>query len=207
MALRLNEDASAPRDDSSGKPKFAAEEARLKLALLDGSQAERKRALTRLIELGAESALVEVLQSGNLFAAQLATAGLWECWLNEFGPDAREAMDKGVQCMNGGELTDALAVFQALAAKHPDWAEAQNKQATVFYLMGNARHSLRLCQAVVKLKPHHFGAWNGMALCAAQLEKWKVALDAARKALSLQPTALANHDLIQLAESKLREED
>ena len=31
-------------------------------------------------------------------------------------------------------------------------------------------------------------------------------LDAARKALSLQPTALANHDLIQLAEAKLRGE-
>ncbi len=206
MSIRLNDDASAPRDDGGGKPKLTAEEARLKRALLDGSQAERKRALVRLIELGAETTLVEVLQSGNLFAAQLATAGLWECWLNESGPDARETMDKGVACMNGGELTDALAIFQTLTEKHPGWAEAQNKQATVFYLMGNARHSLRLCQAVVKLKPHHFGAWNGMALCAAQLEKWKIALDAARRALSLQPTALSNHDLIQLAESKLREE-
>jgi tetratricopeptide (TPR) repeat protein len=196
MSLRLNEDAAAPDDDRK----------RLKRALLEGSQAERKHALTRLIELGDETTLTEVLCSENLFAAQLATAGLWECWLNESGPAAREAIDKGIACMNGGDLTDALAIFQKLAELHPEWAEALNKQATVYYLLGNARHSLRLCKTVVKLKPHHFGAWNGMALCAAQLEKWQIALDAARKALSLQPTALANHDLIQLAETKLREE-
>lgn len=196
MSLRLNEDAAAaPGDDRK----------RLKRALLEGSQAERKLALTRLIELGDETTLVEVLCSENLFAAQLATAGLWECWLNESGPAARNAIDKGIACMNAGDLTDALAIFQKLAELHPEWAEALNKQATVYYLLGNARHSLRLCKAVVKLKPHHFGAWNGMALCAAQLEKWQIALDAARKALSLQPTALANHDLIQLAETKLRE--
>ena len=58
----------------------------------------------------------------------------------------------------------------------------------------------------MRLKPHHFGAWNGMALCAAQLEKWEIALRAARTALRLQPTALANNDLIQLAEAKLRGE-
>lgn len=196
MSIRLNDDAAAPGDDRK----------RLKHALLEGSQADRKRALMRLIELGDEKTLTEVLCSENLFAAQLATAGLWECWLNEFGPPAREVIDKGIACMNGGDLTDALAIFQKLADQYPAWAEALNKQATVYYLLGNARHSLRLCKAVVKLKPHHFGAWNGMALCAAQLEKWQVALDAARKALSLQPTALANHDLIQLAETKLREE-
>lgn len=197
MSLRLNDDAAAaPGDDRK----------RLKRALLEGSDRERKHALKRLIELSDEVTLTEVLRTGNLFAAQLATAGLWECWLNEAGPTARENIEKGIACMNGGELTDALAIFQKLAEQYPEWAEALNKQATVFYLLGNARHSLRLCQAVVKLKPHHFGAWNGMALCAAQLEKWKIALNAARKALDLQPTALANHDLIQLAEAKLREE-
>ena len=45
-----------------------------------------------------------------------------------------------------------------------------------------------------------------MALCAAHLEKWQAALDAAQEALALQPAAQANLDLIQLAKAKLREE-
>ncbi len=206
MAFRLQDDAGSAAGDGQPMPGTAAELARLKRALLGGSPTDRQDALHRLIELRAETVLADCLASGNLFAAHLATAGLWECWLNEQGPVARHALDKGIECMNGGQLEDAVVIFGKLAADYPEWAEAHNKQATAFYLMGNARHSLRLCQVVVRLKPHHFGAWNGMALCAAQLEKWQTALDAARKALSLQPTALANHDLIQLAEAKLRGE-
>lgn len=202
MALRLNDEFAPPAggDDSS------SELALLKRQLLAGQPAEREAALRRLVELRAETVLVECLPSENLVAAQLAASGLWECWLNEQGPDARRVMDQGIACMKGGQLEDALAIFGRLAAEHPGWAEAHNKQATVLYLLGNARGSLRVCEEVVRLKPDHFGAWNGMALCAAQLEKWEVALRAARKAVQLQPTAQANYDLIQLAEAKLRGE-
>ena len=202
MSLRLNDEfVPAPGE---GEPE--KEIARLKRLLLEGQPMERQAALHKLVELRAEDALSECLAGENLIAAQLATAGLWECWLNEQGATARREMEKGIQFMKGGELTDALEIFRKLTAKYPQWAEAHNKQATVLYLLGNARLSLKVCQIVVELKPNHFGAWNGMALCAAQLEKWKTALEAATKALSLQPTALANHDIIQLAKSKLAEE-
>lgn len=202
MALRLHDEPSSAADDGDSWSELK----RLKDELLHGLPMERELALRRMIELRAETSLVECLSSENLVAAQLATAGLWECWLNERGPEARRVIDKGIQCMNGGDLEDALAIFRQLALNYPDWAEAHNKQATVLYLLGNARHSLRVCEVVVRLKPNHFGAWNGMALCAAQLEKWEIALKSARMAVRLQPTAMANHDLIQLAEAKLRGE-
>ena len=108
--------------------------------------------------------------------------------------------------MNQGDLEGALETFVKLVKKYPRWAEAHNKQATVLYLLGNARLSYKVCQVGVALKPNHFGAWNGLALCAARLERWRAALEAARKALSLQPAAQANLDLIQLAQAKLAEE-
>lgn len=202
MALRLNDEFPPPSEGGDSPSELA----RLKEQLLAGNPKEREDALHRLVGLRAENALVECLSSENLIAAQLATAGLWECWLNEQGADARRAMDKGIACMKGGQLEDALTIFGKLAASHPEWAEARNKQATALYLLGNARASLRACEEVVRLKPHHFGAWNGMALCAAQLEKWDVALRAAKKAVQLQPAAQANYDLIQVAEARLRGE-
>ena len=57
------------------------------------------------------------------------------------------------------------------------------------------------------MNPNHFGAWNGIALCAAQLEKWPWILEEGREALRLQPAVQANLDLLQLAESRLRERE
>lgn len=199
MALRLN-DEFLPADGND-------ELQRLRRALETGAPADRQAALHRLIELRAESVLHDCLRSDDAQTALLATGGLWECWLNEQGPDARRRMDEGIAHMNGGELEAALEIFVELVGRFPRWAEAHNKRATVLYLLGNARLSYRACQIVVELKPHHFGAWNGLALCAAQLEKWQDALDAARRALALQPNAQANLDLIALAEQKLREGD
>ena len=198
MSFRLNDDLpAAPGDGDADIP-------RLKRLLETGTPKQQQAALDQLVSLHAESALVDCLALQNTAAVRLATGGLWECWLNEQGAAARRQIEKGTQCMNEGNLEDAMDIFARLVKKYPRWAEAHNKQATALYLLGNARLSYKVCQVVVELKPHHFGAWNGMALCAAQLEKWSAALDAARQALRLQPTAQANLDLIQLAEAKLR---
>jgi tetratricopeptide (TPR) repeat protein len=200
MALRLHDDLAPPADGNGDEIR------RWKEMLENGAPADQHSAVEKLVRLRAEAALTECLVSSKAVVVRLATGGLWECWLSEQGPKARREMDKGIQLMSDGELGAALKVFERLIEEYPRWAEAHNKQATVFYLLGNARLSLKACRIVVELKPHHFGAWNGMALCAAQLEKWQTALDAARKALSLQPGAQGNLDLIQLAQSKLDEE-
>jgi tetratricopeptide (TPR) repeat protein len=199
MALRLIDESCPPADDGD------AEIDRWREQLERGSPADRRGALARLIEAHAENVLTALIGSENAATAQLATAGLWECWLNEEGPAARRRMDKGILLMNAGDLAGAIETFNALVKKYPRWAEALNKQATVLYLLGNARLSFKVCQRVVELKPNHFGAWNGMALCAAQLGKWPAVLEAAREALRLQPSAQVNLDLLQLAESRLRE--
>lgn len=199
MALRLNDEFIPPAGD--GGDHLEA----LRRILETGSPAEQQDALEKLVRLGAETTLVASLASKNPVAAQFATSGLWECWLNEQGAPARRRMEKGIAFMEAGDMPRAMEIFASLIEKYPTWAEAYNKQATALYLLGNARLSLKLCQAVVEMKPHHFGAWNGMALCAAKLEKWQVALDAARKALSIQPTSQANLDIIQLAQARLAE--
>ena len=198
MALRLN-DEFVPNSGAGDEIQV------LQRLLQKGKPDAQHAALTKLVSLGAESALLECLASDNPLTVQLATGGLWECWLNEQGSAARREIERGIKKMNDSLVSEALEIFGKLTVRYPDWAEAHNKYATALYLLGNARLSLKACEIVVKLKPDHFGAWNGMALCAAQLERWKTALVAARKALSIQPGAAGNLDLMQLAESKLRE--
>jgi tetratricopeptide (TPR) repeat protein len=199
--IRLNDEFIPP-----ARGKRSADEIPGLVALLQqGDPAERKGALTKLIELKAEKELTNCLCSQDPLTTQLATAGLWECWLNEQGTAARQMMDEGIELMNTGHLDAASEIFQALMKQYPDWAEAINKQATLLYLSDTPAESMGLCAKVVALKPDHFGAWNGMALCAVQLEDWRTALFAAKKALSIQSTAASNQEIIKLARAKLDE--
>ena len=176
---------------------------RLRERLETGTPPERRDALAALIAARAETELTQCLASSDPAVVQLATAGLWECWLGEEGSEARRTMEEGTVAMNAGDLDAATAIFTRLMAHYPRWAEAINKQATVFYLQGRPEDSIALCRRVVELKPDHFGAWNGMALCAIQSEDWGLALQAVRESLRLQPRSSMNHQLLRLVQSRI----
>ncbi len=185
----------------------AATAGELRALLETGTTAQRLGALRRLIELRAEPEFTHCLASANPAVVQLAVAGLWECWLEEAGLDARRTMDDGVEAMNAGQLPAAAKTFRKLMAAHPDWAEAANKLATVLYLQGRPEESIRYCQKVVALKPDHFGAWNGMAVCAIQTEDWALAARAVQESLRLQPQSPSNRQLLELVRSRLRQQE
>ena len=177
--------------------------ARWQAELESGSAHARRAALRRLIAARAEDALVQCLASGTAAVVQLAASGLWECWLNEAGVEARREMEIGMDAMNEGALERAAELFARLREHHPGWAEATNKLATVLYLQGKPEDSIKLCREVVRLKPDHFGAWNGLALCAVQIEDWPLAKLAAGESLRLQPHSSANLQLLHLIDSRL----
>lgn len=150
-----------------------------------------------------EAELVGDLASSCAEKVCAAAAGLWEFWLNEAGPVGRREIDRGIGAMADGDLKKASRIFRELMDEHPGWAEAINKQATALYLQGLPDESIELCGEVVKLKPDHFGAWNGLALCAVQTEDWLLAREAVLQSLRLQPSSRHNRQLLVLVESRL----
>lgn len=150
-----------------------------------------------------EEDLVRDLAADCLDTVRAAIAGLWEHWLNEAGPKARTEIDHAIESMRAGELEDAADAFARLAAAYPGWAEPINKHATALYLQGRCEESIELCREVVLLKPDHFGAWNGMALCALQTGEWLLAREAVLQSLRLQPGSRSNQQLLELVHSRL----
>jgi len=199
--IRFN-DEFIPSPDGDGP---ARERDQLVALLRLGDPAEQRRGLAGLISADAQEELTDCLRCADPTVVQLATAGLWECWLNEKGASARQMMEEGIELMEAGHFASSAKIFLTLIQQHPDWAEALNKQATLLYLCGEAAASLEFCKKVVTLKPNHFGAWNGMALCAVELEDWQGALAAAENALRIQPGAESNHEIVRLAKRKLKE--
>ena len=198
--IRLNEEFIPPPKQSRPERDSIPQLIR---ALKNGTRNQKEVALLKLILEGAEQELTDCLAFPDPVTATLAAAGIWECWLNEEGPDARTAIDQAINLMERGNFVDAERTFISLSRQFPGWAEPINKHATILYLRGRHARSIELCELVVEMKPRHFGAWHGMALCAVKLHHWRTAIEAAREALQIQPQAKANREIILLARSKL----
>ncbi len=204
--------ASAPKPPASGKvaSKKASELAALAEALhavtrklVEGDSNSRAKALHALVEARAEAILVALMAIEQPGIAPLAMRALWECWLNEEGPQARTEIERGITRMDKADYASAEEVFAQLIVHFPKWAEPINKLATVYYLQKRYEESLALCRQVVRMKPDHFGAWQGIGLCAAQLGQWETALEAARNALRLQPKNATCLEQVRLLEGKV----
>jgi tetratricopeptide (TPR) repeat protein len=200
--IRLNEEYIPSRDEEP-IAEDVWEEGELVGFLKWGRPGQKQGAAMRLIAIGAEEALTRCLRNGDPLTVQLATAGLWECWLNEEGPEARCIIELGMHLMESGLFEAACRVFDDLSRQYPGWAEPVNKHASVLYIQGATTDSLELCELVVEMKPNHFAAWHGLALCAVKLRDWETVLRAAQEALRLQPAEKRNRELLHLARARL----
>lgn len=140
--------------------------------------------------------LLEDLKNPDELTRQQATEELWRLWFNQKGAYGLEILGESQRLMEAGDVEEAEAVLTELIEDQPDFAEAWNRRAVLYYLQGEYRRSLADCQQAVKLNPIHFGALHGIGLCYAALNDYVSAIQAFRRALELQPHALINQRLI-----------
>jgi tetratricopeptide (TPR) repeat protein len=69
----------------------------------------------------------------------------------------------------------------------PEYVEAWNRRATIYYLQNDYSRSLADIEQVLSREPRHFGALAGLGMIMQELGDDKRALDAFRKALAVNP--------------------
>ena len=79
--------------------------------------------------------------------------------------------------MSQNNLDSAYNTFTETIPLDPSWAEAWNKRATAYYLLGDFDKSMIDINETLKLEPRHFGALDGMALIFIQQKKYENALE------------------------------
>jgi len=121
-----------------------------------------------------------------------ATKDLWNFWYQEAGEEAEKELHKGIKLMDSNELLLAEEHFFNMTKKYPHFPEAQNKLATVLYMLKKYCESVEICKQVTLANPYHFGAWNGSGLCLIQLGRFDEAIKSFEKALEIQPYAEVN---------------
>lgn len=140
--------------------------------------------------------LLADLKSDDATVREEATRELWRIWFNQKGAYGLELLEQSQALLETGKVDEAEAMLSSLIQDQPDFAEAWNRRAVLYYLQGRYRHSLSDCQQVVKLNSIHFGALHGMGLCYAALGEYAAAIQAFRQALVIQPHAIVNQRMI-----------
>ncbi len=141
-------------------------------------------------------ALLEDLKNPDETVREKATIELWRIWFHQKGLYGLEMIEQSQVLLESGEVLKAEAVLTELVQDQPDFAEAWNRRAVLYYLTEQYRKSLSDCQKAVELNPVHFGAIHGVGLCHAALGEYDRAIHAFRRALEIQPHALINQRLL-----------
>jgi tetratricopeptide (TPR) repeat protein len=109
---------------------------------------------------------------------------MWEVWLRGGTADQNRRLQSALAQPDGSQTLKAL---DALVRSAPDFAEAYNQRAIVFYGRGEYSKGVADCEAVLRLNPFHFGAAAGMGQCLLRMNKPKAAVRAFQQALDINP--------------------
>jgi len=134
--------------------------------------------------------------------AQVVTSEIWQQWLKTDNEEAGRLMSLGISEMNQLSLRKAAEIFTSLIELKPGFAEAWNKRATVYYMMGELDLSTADVAETLKLEPRHFGALSGQGLIYLQLGQRQAAVRWFKRALEVNPFM----DNIRMSVEQLEEE-
>lgn len=140
--------------------------------------------------------LLEDLKDSNEDVRIKATETLWQRWFEQKGSLGLEILRRAVLSLNVGDFAASEAILTETIETQPDFAEAWNRRAVLYYVQKKFDKSKSDCKQVIRLMPYHFGAWHGLGLCNAQLGNYLEAIQAFRQVLAIQPYSLENQKLI-----------
>jgi len=132
---------------------------------------------------------------------------IWKLWSTHPNDKKLTALlAEGSAAVNNNQLTEAINIFTKVIELDPNWAEAWNKRATVFYLVGQFQKSQDDIDKVLNLEKRHFGALAGQGLVNIQLKNFEKAIKSYQKALEIYPSMRSPEIMIKEIEALIKQE-
>jgi tetratricopeptide (TPR) repeat protein len=140
-------------------------------------------------------------------SAKHVEARIWALWMQTPSDTAALLMVRAKAAMDAQKMDVALKLLDAVVKLRPDYIEAWNRRATVYYLQNDYTHSLEDIEQVLVREPRHFGALAGLGMIMQELGDDKRALDAYRKALEINPHLERVPELVKTLSEKVEGRD
>lgn len=148
-------------------------------------------------------ALLVDLKDPDVNVRQVATESLWRHWYTQKGAYGAQLLVRSQKLLEAGNTKEAETLLTEIVRDLPDFAEAWNRRAVLYYVQERYWQSIGDCEKAVELVPYHFGALHGLGLCHASLGNYTAGIQAFRRALEVQPYATMNERLILECTAKL----
>ena len=121
---------------------------------------------------------------------------IWEIWTEHQEPMAATMMNRGIEAVARKQYDVAERIFDELIQIQPEWAEAWNKRATLFFLQGRDAKCVHDIHRTLELEPRHFGALSGFAQICLRGGDLAGALVAFEEALRINPHLAAVRETV-----------
>ena len=120
-------------------------------------------------------------------SAKLVENRIWALWFAS-GSDTCDLLMTRVKTANDEkDMKLALQLLDAVIELRPEYTEAWNRRATIYFQNKDYGKSLADIRQVLAREPRHFGALTGLGVMMQEFGEDKLALEAFRRALSVNP--------------------
>ena len=132
---------------------------------------------------------------------------IWKLWSTHPTNNKLTArLEEGSQFVRDQNYLKAIEVFTEVINLDKNWAEAWNKRATVFYLIGEFQDSQNDIDKVLALEKRHFGALAGQGLVNIQLKNYEKAIKSYEQAQEIYPAMKSPKIMIKQIKELIKEQ-
>jgi tetratricopeptide (TPR) repeat protein len=120
-------------------------------------------------------------------SAKLVENRIWALWFTSGSDTADLLMSRVKTATDEKDVKLALQLLDSIIDLKPDYVEAWNRRATIHFTNKDYGKSLADIRQVLAREPRHFGALTGLGVIMQELGEDKLALEAFRRALAVNP--------------------
>jgi tetratricopeptide (TPR) repeat protein len=132
---------------------------------------------------------------------------IWSVWMVSGSDTCNLLMSRVKAASDGKDYDLAVKLLNAIITIKPDYVEAWNQRATIYYLKNDYGHALADIREVLAREPRHFGALSGLGLILQDIGDDKHALEAYRRALLIDPHLEHIPDVVKTLTEKVEGRD
>ncbi|HTO13859.1 MAG TPA: tetratricopeptide repeat protein, partial [Candidatus Binatia bacterium] len=166
----------------------------------------RRAAVRALADTGVMAdlpAMAQALRDSDPMVRALTESAMWEIWSRSGDAEIDALFTRGVEQLQSRQLDEAIQTFTRVIARRPDFAEAWNKRATAWFVLGEYAKSLADCDEVMARNPYHWGALSGYGMIYAEMDQPGRAVEYFEKALAVNPNLTSVRQAIETLKALL----
>jgi tetratricopeptide (TPR) repeat protein len=132
---------------------------------------------------------------------------IWAIWISSGGDTCNLLMSRVKDATDDRDYDLAIKLLDAIVTIKPDYVEAWNRRATLYYVTHEYGRALADIHEVLAREPRHFGALAGLGLILQDIGDDKHALQAYQAALAIDPHLRNLPDTVKTLREKVEGRD